>query len=731
MLLIYIEDSNGVRLGAGPIASATGWRHHGEMNRAGSFSFGMPAADPKASHVRAFRWARAWVADGTGLREVGKGRITQRRRVMGPDGQPMLEVSGPDQVDELADRIVLRAELHEERQMHPVEVLFGSTYATYALDFQPGDTSTSQTNTFAQPVTVKNRDKFSSINIHVSTPQTHDSGGGAFYSTASGRRPLTVLEETHSAEAPNGSRIWFDHSGFIRFEPPSDWAPPAGGFMYEIYLDGPSPAGYTVFAWSDVWIGGVLAPTDQALAQILAYAPGWELDTANGYGETQKRPLSGVELLTNNSFETHTGTADDATTDAWTDWEVLYANDANGNSVLASTTAHTGGKAVKLSHGADSVFVNFRQRVEVLPATEYTLSFWTRGDGVGQLAYLVLDKTNNIRLTEIVDCGVTGTAWTQISRVFTTVQTTAEIWLIFFSPIAANSAAWVDDVSLQTGGNAAVFLTMAEESALEALIRVTEITGETFTTGLLDRKLIWLGRDARPSGLRAVGHADPIAVRSADEILLIVDAEETQDAEDLVSRVYVYGAGTGTSRLQPYWATLEPPDGYVLNRELGYIERTAAVAAMGVIECAQQWDDIVPAVGGTPSEQARVQAANQLVMQGVSYLELHSCTDTDPDTGDVPKFYHLTLAKSTRPIMPGYTLTVRYSHWRDGVLAFRLDGELWITGVDREVAPDGSMVTVGVDVATVPRPPMSLTQLQLRELRRMRGVRGHTISEGC
>lgn len=725
MLLISIEDANGVRLGAGPITSADGWRHHGEVNRAGSFSFRMPAADAKASLVRAFRWARAWTADVTGLREVGRGRIMQRKRVLGPDGAPMLEVSGPDQMDELADRLLLRAALHDERLRHPVEVSYGDhAYVSLALDFLPGDTSTWAENTHAQPIFVRHSARFSEVHFTIHAPQTGNNPGHINYSTSGGWRVLTVDETTHA-----DGDVWFDHSGYVRFEPPDDWAPLDGEHLYQLVFGVDSS--WSVFSVADVAIGGVLAPTNEAVSQVLAYTPGWELDTANGYARTQPRPLSGVELMTNVSFDAHTGTADDATTDSWTDWQVLYANDAQGHSALASTTAHTSGKAVKLTHGVGATYVDFRQAVNVLPATEYTLTFWTRGDGVGQLAFTLYDLGNSQRITEIVDCGVTGTAWTEVRRTFTTLAVTSVLGVIFFAPIADNAAAWVDDVSLQSGGNGAVFLQLAEESALEGLIRITELTGEKFTAGLLDRLLLWLGRDARPSGLRAVGWADPLMVRAASEILLIVDAEELEDAEDLVSRVYVYGAGSGTARLRPTDATLEPPDGYVLNRDLGYVERTAAVAAMGVIECSQQWDDIVPAVNGQATDEARVQAANQLVMAGVSYLEQHSCTDTDPDTGDVPKFFHLTLAKTSRQIVPGYTLTVRYEHWRDGVRSFGITGELWITGVDREVAPDGSQTTVGVDVATVPRPPMSLTEMQVRELRRMRSTRGHTIAVGC
>lgn len=732
MLLIWVEDASGVRLGSGPITSATGWRHREELNRAGSFSFTMPAADPKASLVQAFRWVRAWVADANGLRMVGRGRIIRRQRTIGPDGAPMLEVSGPDQVDELADRIVRRAELHDERQLHPCDVLFGETRATLVLDLQPGDTSTWSTNTYGQGVTVRHREKFSSVYIMVHTAQTHDSGGSAYYSTASGRRPLTVLEETHSSAAQNGSRIWFAHDGFVRFEPPSDWEPPEGEFYYEIYFDGPNPAGFSQgWAWSDVWIGGVLAPTAHALEQILAYTPGWSLDAANGYASTQPRPLSGVELLENGGFETHTGTADDATTDSWTGWTNAYINDGQGDSALASTTAHNGGHAVKLAHGAVANWAGIRQDVTVLPGTVYTLSFWTRGDGTGQLAYLIFDTPNNVRLTETVDCGVTGTSWVQVKRTITTTPVTTQLSVWFFAPIANNSAAWVDDVSLQAGGDDAVFLRMAEESALESLVRVTEITGEKFTSGVMDRELLWLGRDARPSGLRAIGHADPLAVRAADNMLVILDADETEDADDLVSRVYVYGAGSGTSRLQPYWATLDPPDGYVLDRTNGYVERSAAVAAIGVIECSQQWDDIVPMAGNIANDQARTQAANQLVMQAVTYLEQHSCTDVNPETGDVPKFYRLRIAGARRDIKAGYTITVRYSHWRDGVRAWAIDGELWVTSVEREVQADGTTVVVGLDVATVPRQPMSPREYQLRELRRMRGLRGHTVSEGC
>jgi len=98
---IDIENANGDKQGGGPIWSALHWRSVKRLNRAGEFSFEMPATDRRSSLVQSRRVARCYaVIDGV-VTEVGAGRIDSISVRVAEDGQPLLVVSGPDLLAEL------------------------------------------------------------------------------------------------------------------------------------------------------------------------------------------------------------------------------------------------------------------------------------------------------------------------------------------------------------------------------------------------------------------------------------------------------------------------------------------------------------------------------------------------------------------------------------------------------------------------------------------------------
>ena len=98
---IDIENAAGVRQGDGPIASGLSWRSVRRLDRAGEFSFEMPATDLRKSLVTARRVARCYaVIDGAAM-EIGAGTIDSISVRINDDGQPLLVVSGPDLLGEL------------------------------------------------------------------------------------------------------------------------------------------------------------------------------------------------------------------------------------------------------------------------------------------------------------------------------------------------------------------------------------------------------------------------------------------------------------------------------------------------------------------------------------------------------------------------------------------------------------------------------------------------------
>ena len=103
---VDIEDSNGNKLGSGPLASVQAWRYTARFDRAGTIDFTMVASDPQASIVQNHRIARAYAhIDGSWV-EVGAGRIDKIDTIPGNDGRVNLRVSGLDLLVELTDKSV-------------------------------------------------------------------------------------------------------------------------------------------------------------------------------------------------------------------------------------------------------------------------------------------------------------------------------------------------------------------------------------------------------------------------------------------------------------------------------------------------------------------------------------------------------------------------------------------------------------------------------------------------
>ena len=110
---VDVEDAAGNRVGSGPITTATNWEHTPRLDAAGSFSFAMPASDPKAALLQHKRIARCRAVIGGVVADLGAGIIDE---INVDAGDPtMLTVSGPDILAELATRTVGRLAVCEQQ----------------------------------------------------------------------------------------------------------------------------------------------------------------------------------------------------------------------------------------------------------------------------------------------------------------------------------------------------------------------------------------------------------------------------------------------------------------------------------------------------------------------------------------------------------------------------------------------------------------------------------------
>ena len=103
---IRLESSTGTALGV--LQSATRWDSTARMDRAGSISFEMSAADATAALLAPLTVARCFALVGGVWTEVGSGIVQKIDTDIGESGEAILTVSGGDMLVELGDRHMAR-----------------------------------------------------------------------------------------------------------------------------------------------------------------------------------------------------------------------------------------------------------------------------------------------------------------------------------------------------------------------------------------------------------------------------------------------------------------------------------------------------------------------------------------------------------------------------------------------------------------------------------------------
>lgn len=103
---IDVENAAGIKQGDGPIISAEYWESVVRLDRAGTFSFSMPASDNRAAIVQPKLVARCYARVQDNVTEIGAGIIDKITLTIGAQGQTMLVVSGDDLLRELTWRSV-------------------------------------------------------------------------------------------------------------------------------------------------------------------------------------------------------------------------------------------------------------------------------------------------------------------------------------------------------------------------------------------------------------------------------------------------------------------------------------------------------------------------------------------------------------------------------------------------------------------------------------------------
>lgn len=707
---IDIEDSSGTRYGDGPIMTARSWTFTSHRNKIGSFSFSMPIGDPRAQYLIPFRIVRCWqMLDGK-LISRGAGRIKSITTSTGDAG--VLTVTGTDLLGELAWATVGDLNIYDDSWLHAARVVLVqdavSTTKPYACDFQVNDTTTS-TSIFLirgdlggdSYFSVWSMFTFDSVHFIMdgTVSQYADMIEVRYYDGETESWETTdVVEDTTGDDGE-----MFTHTGTITINPPGTWSIEPGVSAYELRFANIGSHNTETFMCSDISVK-VKIETSSALEIVSPFLPdGWSLDAANGYTEIGPRTDFGNELLTNTSFETFTGTADDGSSNTFTDWGNVGVDDPSGNKIEAVTTvAHSGTHAVKLSAGT-SYNVYLAREIDVLDNQDITVSFWTGAGGTGQAALSLYDPLHGgYPFTNAMDSGITGSEWEEFTATITMPEGGTKLGIAILCPITLGTHCYVDDVSVRYGGGGSVMLEQHGESVFETLESIAEQTGENFTGGYSDRSILWLQDEARDTTLHAVIVDNPILANDNDDIVLIMNGNLRHDCTNLISRIYPYGGGDGDDRATLAHCTRTVPSGYTLDKDNNYLERTdASTAYDAVIETHKTFSDVI-ALNASETQQQR--ASNMLFDLAYEHLRKHSCTDLDRTSGsyDVPRFANVTVAKCMRPLWPGHTVHCLYDKWIDGYHADHLDENMWINSRTQNLNAEGEY-TETLELASIDR----------------------------
>jgi len=282
-----------------------------------------------------------------------------------------------------------------------------------------------------------------------------------------------------------------------------------------------------------------------------------------------------------------------------------------------------------------------------------------------------------------------------------------------------------------------VYAKFRHESVLAALIAVAQAAGEHFRLGT-GRTLEWVNGTWEPSDIHAVyGAPNPVSVEERTEIAQIASIEKITDSQDIVNRVFLYGAGEGDSRLD-LSAADEFPDGNSLHdglegtaaggpyRKTGIfsgecivnksIQSSAAydncqnflmdldsVLAYNINEMALTFKNLSP-LSNTNADMTS--AANQLLRSGFQWMK----TRTNPQD-----FYQLSLRGVQGAVKVGETFRVTARRYMDGQEVIDIDETLNVLEATTEVAIDG-LRTVGLMVSTTDRYPSNDTSVLVESL---------------
>lgn len=761
---IWVEDASGVVQGDGPITTAEGWQASPLLDRAGSWSFRMPAADPRAAlvvpklRVRAVTWEAGYKI------ELGYGIINVIE--LDADSPEWLTVSGVDRLGELAGVNV--GDLSLTKLDHSTASLVEEvplnqdppTTLTNAYDANLATFNTVTLTKEADAVYVHQTRTYHAVKFTLGTNVNTTASDWRFQYLNSdvpggSEDPLTIISDT---TRPVGTTRTFGQSGEITFEEPFGWAGP--NYRIRIW---PVDADCTVDFVEIETISEV--PTEVSLASLIALSDtdgdgsaDWELDPLTGYyatGGTVYLRFNGESLLSvlikvaeaaGEHFRLSSGQ-----TIAWlrkynsakitvnTPTNTYYAGEPIAGSA-SGATAVVGEAAFILTSATRTGALSVGERV--------------RGSASGAIGIVianVLGIPHEMPLVRMVGGAFTatetivglnsGNSYSNITVSFSylyvtdvvgtfvvgeTITHTATTKVLLVSNQSA--AEWVggETVTGTPSGATGVLAYAGEDYLVLTGVVGTFTAADSITGGTGGRtadvdSVPAAGSAAvhtitmQQSGKRAEFDVDPIAAETNDDIVLWTALRETRDASGVCSRVYPHGGGQGDKRISLEHTTRVLPAGYEYvndgdGKHVG-IRRVSTEGWAGRIDNGREaWPEIVCRA---ETDLQRANASDALCDRALEWLRTHS----GETAADVPRFYSLDVTKIRGELLVGQTLQVVAQRFRQGSRFIDIDAELVITGISYRYGREG-VIVAGLQVATVDRQPETDATIAVRQLDR-------------
>jgi hypothetical protein len=151
-----------------------------------------------------------------------------------------------------------------------------------------------------------------------------------------------------------------------------------------------------------------------------------------------------ANLLANGGFEIAGGGGGDV----FASWTEVLGGPPPGAIADELVIVQAGAHAAKLTASLFTDTTLTSDAIAVTPGTGYTLTFWTRGLGVGPGRYAVWDATNAAWILAATSTAVPGVVYTQVTYAFTAPAGCLALQVVFLCPAAPGLVAYFDTAAL-------------------------------------------------------------------------------------------------------------------------------------------------------------------------------------------------------------------------------------------------------------------------------------------